>query len=172
MSSAYNEKIGSRGSVDTAVYASELCMQEPSMKDFLINNEEFTSCDDIGTIIRWLSHTDQLISIAENDADLSKNLNDISVLYLRKASLYCSVCDFAAAKASAERAITLYESSLGHFRMGCIKYCLHQYSGAMDSLLIAERLDPSNQHVQRALLVCLARARSIKDRIDVVNSTL
>jgi hypothetical protein len=50
-------------------------------------------------------------------------------LYLRKASLYCSVCDFAAAKASAERAITLYESSLGHFRMGCIKYCLHQYSG-------------------------------------------
>jgi hypothetical protein len=69
----------------------KLCMQEPSMKDFLINNEEFTSCDDIGTIIRWLSHTDQLISIAENDADLSKNLNDISV-FVSKEGIFILQC--------------------------------------------------------------------------------
>jgi tetratricopeptide (TPR) repeat protein len=140
------------------------------MSDFNINNEEYTSCDDLAVIIGWMSHTDQLITIAENDVDLQNNKNDISMLYLRKSSLFCSVNDFYAAKGCAEHAVSLDESSLGHFRLGCIQYCLHEYQAAMESLLIAERLEPSNPHIQRALLVCLARARSLKDRIPVVAS--
>lgn len=153
-----------------AVYASQLCLQEPSMNDFTINNDEYATCKDITVIIAWMSHTDQLISIAENDVDLQSNISDLSLLYLRKASLYSSVFDFHAAKKCAERAISLYESALGYFRLGCIQYCLLEYKLSMESLLVAERLEPSNVHVQRAILVCLARMRSTKDRIPVVTS--
>ena len=153
-----------------AVYASQLCLQEPSMNDFTINNDEYATCNDITVIIAWMSHTDQLISIAENDADLQSNISDLSLLYLRKASLYCSVFDFQAAKASAVRAISLYESALAYFRLGCIQYCLQEYRLAMEALLVAERLEPSNVHIQRAILVCIARMRSTKDRLPVVSS--
>ena len=164
------QKIGRATGVDVSVYASQLCLNEPSMSDFNINNEAFTPCQDLSIIMGWMSHTDQLIDIAENDSDLRQNTFDISLLHLRRASLFCSVSDFKAAKACAERALSLYETVLGHFRLGCIQYCLHDYTSAMESLLIAERLEPSNQHVLRALLVCFARVRSLKDRLDVVSS--
>lgn len=158
--------------VDSAVHTTQLCMREPSMNDFLVNNEEHVTCNDLRVIIGWISHTDQLLSLANKDPDLKENTNDISMLYLRKASLYCSVNDFQAAKLCAEQALSTCESSLGHFRMGCIQYCLHEYGAALESLSIAERLEPSNVHIQRALLVCLARSRSIKDRISVVHSII
>lgn len=149
-----------------------LSLAEPSIRDFALNEPDCLYCDDVARILAWMEHTNYLLSIARKDPDLRHNLDDISSLILRKSVLASCLEDFESAKSYALEALDVQHSALGYFRLGCAQYCLSEFKGAMESFLSAERLEPVNAHIQRALSVCMARAQSVKDRVPVVASAL
>jgi tetratricopeptide (TPR) repeat protein len=149
-----------------------LSLAEPSIRDFAINDPDCLYCDDVARILAWMEHANYLLSIARKDPDLRHNLDDISSLILRKSVLACCLEDFESAKSYALEALEVQPSALGYFRLGCAQYCLSEFKGAMDSLLHAEKLEPANAHIQRAMEVCMARTLSVKDRVPVVASAL
>ncbi len=141
------------------------------MKDFAMNNPDIFECTDLSAIAAWVDHADYMISLAERDPDLAGNIEDLSNLILRKSTLASCIGDYTSAEAFAKQALQLCRSALGFFRLGCAQYCQSKYIAAMESFAAAEELEPSNSAVQKAISVCLARTRSVKDRLPVVSSS-
>ena len=136
-----------------------------------MNNPEIFECKDLATIAAWVDHADYMISLAERDPDLEGNIEDISYLILRKSTLSSCIGDYNSAEAFARQALKLCRSALGFFRLGCAQYCQSKYISAMESFASAEELEPSNVAIQKAISVCFARTRSVKDRLPVVSSS-
>ena len=148
------------------VKVTELAITQPSLKDFTTNNAVSFQCEDLHLLATWMEHTDHLILLAESDKELRENTGDISNLILRKSVIACSLGDFRSAEKFARRALGLCPTALGYFRLGCAQYCMSEFKLAIDSLAVAQTLEPSNGYIQKAMYVCMARMRSLKDRLE------
>jgi tetratricopeptide (TPR) repeat protein len=89
---------------------------------------------------------------------------DISMLWVRKSTIFCAMGDYETAKQCALHAIEVSETPMGLFRLACASYCQKNYDQALEVLILANKLESENRYVQHAIGVVLARMRSRKDR--------
>lgn len=94
---------------------------------------------------------------------------DISTLFVRKSTIFCTLGLFDSAKHFAQQALDIQETSIGYYRLAIAQYCLKEYDLALETLLVANDLDGQNHYIQFALQVVLARIRSRKDRPEIID---
>ena len=101
--------------------------------------------------------------------DIEVDESDMSTLYVRKSTIYCTLDQFESAKFFAQQSLDLLITSIGYYRLAIAQYCLKEYDIALETLLKANDIDGMNFFIHYALQVVLARIRSRKDRPVVLN---
>lgn len=151
------------------ISSQSISMEESSSEDFILDKSAVSVVENVNTLYEWLNHTDLLLANSDCDG-LEVDKYDIASLLLRKSTILTTLGNYENAKHFALEAINIQESSLGYFRLAWALYCLKEYHNSLQALMQAKNMDASNDTIQAAIAVVLARIRSRKDRPKVEES--
>lgn len=152
---------------NSLVAVENLVMNEPHYSDFFINGRPAGVVTDHDVMEGWILHIDDLLEKAESEPSVDIDEFDISNLWLRKATILCTMGNYEESQECAQTSLDIAETPLGYFRLGCALYCMGEFDRALSTMLQANEEDGGNIHIEHGLQVILARMRSRKDRPEI-----
>ena len=140
-------------------------LRSPAESDLCPSRAEAKS---IAVLEEWLHHTETLLDYGKSGTDYALPTSDMATLLLRQSTLLCSLHRFDEARAAAEKAMAIDESSLALFRLACAEYCMGNFQNAVELLTRADEIDQGNSRIIFALRSALYRVSSRYDRTSLL----